>query len=88
MGADCEANLFSLNDVGVWVVLPAPLRVRRPDAIMGRGGQLGTGISSEVDEGCERSCGGEIERRSNLLSMGVMNLWKVERFLRYGKAEI
>ena len=37
-----------------------------------------------MDEGCERSCGGGIERRSNLLSPAVRNLWKVERFLRYG----
>ena len=33
MGADCEAIRFSLNDVGVWVVLRAPLRVRGPGAI-------------------------------------------------------
>ena len=38
MGADWEAIRVSLNDVGVWVVLRALLRVRGPGAIVGRGG--------------------------------------------------
>ena len=44
MGADWEAIRFSLNDVGVWVVLRALLRVRGPGAMVGRG-------SSERDGG-------------------------------------
>lgn len=62
---------------------------------LGLGGSVGSGEqlrgicstlstfgSGERDnfEGCERSSGGKIERRENLWSLGVLRLWKVDRF--------